>query len=130
VNPDLLLPIISVLIALSSLLIIVTRNKNKDIETIADRLARLETKVDVFWKDVSFDAARVLHSPHPEFARRDELLEKFMSAQLNINEAMELEAMLNEVLSKHDVESGQRMAASIVLRYLKDWYKSAETGMF
>lgn len=82
---------------------------------LAERLAKLETQVDVFWRGVTYDAARALHSPHPEFARRDHLLERFMAGTLTGPEMRELVAALSRVREDHDATAGERLAAGVVL---------------
>lgn len=89
-----------------------------DANMLVSRLIQVETKIDLFWRGLSVDAARVLHSPHPEWARRDALLEAFMSHRMTAEEAGELGAMLLEVFHDHDGDAGQRMAAAVVLKFL------------
>jgi RNase H-fold protein (predicted Holliday junction resolvase) len=119
---------VSTLVAIVALLLTAARSRRADTAALAERLARLETKVDVFWRGVSFDAARLLHSPHPKFARRDHLLEQFMAERLTGVEARELTKLMSEVLKDNRSDPGQRMAASVVLRYLAAWYDNAESG--
>lgn len=97
-------------------------------DRLAERLSAIETKVDVFWRGLSLDAARVLHSPHPQFARRDALLEAFMSGEITAPEVAELSSMLTQVVDDHTVEAGQRMAAAIVLKYLHTEYAIVSGG--
>ena len=116
------LSVASVLVAIIALVISAVRRRETDTTALAERLARLETKVDVFWRGVSFDAARMLHSPHPQFAERDRLLEKFLAETLTGPDAAKLGRMMSAVLDDHASDPGQRMAASVVLRYLTTWY--------
>jgi hypothetical protein len=119
---------VSTLVAIIALILTLARNSRAETASLAERLARLETKVDVFWRGVSFDAARLLHSPHPEFARRDHLLERFLAQRLTGTEARELTQMMSAILKDSTSDAGQRMAASVVLRYLASWYDTAESG--
>jgi hypothetical protein len=121
VNP-VVISMLGVAVGLAGFVYAMLRARGADVTAIAVRLAQLETKVDVFWRGVSFDAAAVLHSPHPRFARRDELLERFTAQELTVAEADELRQMMQAVVANHDTESGQRIAASIVLRALAAWY--------
>lgn len=89
-----------------------------DPQALINRLTAAETKIDLFWRGLSVDAARVLHSPHPEWARRDSLLEGFMAHRLAAEEAAELGEMLLEVFDNHEADPGQRMAAAVVLKFL------------
>lgn len=45
---------------------------------LLDRTTALETKVEVFWRNVAMDTAKIIHSPNPARRHVDELLEKFM----------------------------------------------------
>lgn len=90
---------------------------------IRERIARMETKVEVFWKDVSFDAAKILHTPHPENARRDYLLERFLAQQITSEELAELVITLKKIIEEKDREFGERTAASQLLRALERQYE-------
>jgi hypothetical protein len=90
---------------------------------IRERIARMETKVEVFWKDVSFDAAKILHTPHPENARRDYLLEQFMKQEITIDELKELVDTLKAIIDQKHREFGERTAASNLLRALERQYE-------
>lgn len=127
-TPELTVSGLSTLVAIAAFALTMTRGHRDETRTLAERLARLETKVDVFWRGVSFDAARLLHSPHPEFARRDELLERFQAQQLTAPEARELATMMSAILKDKKSDPGQQMAASVILRFLAAWYESAEAG--
>lgn len=100
-----------------------SNNSFHNYERLLERVKALETKVDVFWKAVSIDAAMLLHSPHPDLARRDMLLEKFTFDSLSPEEVQELHNMLNELLEDRSAGKDLRMAASIVLRRLSVEYK-------
>jgi hypothetical protein len=128
VTPELTISALSTLVAVAAFLLTMTRGRRAETQALTERLAKLETKVDVFWRGVSFDAARLLHSPHPEFARRDELLERFQAQNLTAAEARELATMMSAVLEERKSDPGQQMAASVILRYLAAWYKAAEAG--
>ncbi|MBF9133460.1 hypothetical protein I0C86_31545 [Plantactinospora sp. S1510] len=127
-TPELAISAVSTLVAIVAFVLTVTRRRHSETAALAERLAKLETKVDVFWRGVSFDAARLLHSPHPEFARRDELLERFQAQELTGAEARELGTMMSAVLKDKKAEPGQQMAASVILRYLSAWYEATEAG--
>jgi hypothetical protein len=47
---------------------------------VLDRVAILDTKVEVFWKNVAMDAAKIIHSPDPRRAHVDALIEDFQHA--------------------------------------------------
>lgn len=86
-------------------------------------MARMETKIEIFWKDVSFDAAKILHTPHPENARRDYLLEQFVSQQIKREELTELIGLLKLIIDEKSREMGERTAASNMLRALERQYE-------
>lgn len=124
--PPILIAAGSLLVAVVALAAGLARRRGEDTAGLADRLARLEVKVEVFWRGVAFDAARLLHSPHPQWERRDQLLEAFMSDRLSLEDAPELRRLMRDVVESAG-DDGQRMAASVVLRYLSLWL--AERGV-
>lgn len=85
---------------------------------LAERITVLETKVDVFWKKVAYDAASILHSPHtPEL---DRLLEAFQAGTLSPEDSAELIRRLEVIVSSREASSaGARVAAMIILRVLE-----------
>lgn len=121
--------IVGVVVSAIALAYTVNRNKKLDVEAIKkevadgkERLVKLETKVDVFWKGVGFDAAKILHSPHPEHARRDYLIERFMDERLTKEEMEELIRALIKARDDENVLKGERVAASIMLRAMEQRY--------
>lgn len=64
---------------------------------ILDRLAVIETKIDVYWRNVAMNAAQILHSPHPERAHVDALLEAFQAGTLDEKGHAELMGILKRV---------------------------------
>lgn len=125
---SILIEIISVLIALVAFYATqrnfsenVKRDVNKNSEQVNTRLSVLETKIELYWRNIALDQARILHMPHPEFARRDELLERLLSGEITLNELHELQEMLKAAIGGiHDSgDDGQRVAASILLRVIE-----------
>lgn len=88
------------------------------LNSVVERLVAVETKIDVFWKGIAIDAAKMLHQPHPEFARRDTLLEKFTFDELTREEAQELANALMPVYNS-STKIAERIAAGILLRTLR-----------
>lgn len=91
---------------------------------ILDRVAVLETKIEVFWRSVAMDAAKIIHSPDPDRAHIDALLDSFMAGTMTPVEEIELRAIL-EVIRDYDpavahltfpVYPGEQIAAAILLR--------------
>lgn len=86
------------------------------------QISVLEAKIDVFWKTVSIDAAKILHSPHPQHARRDELIEHFLADTLTWEELAEFAQTLRAAINDEHGLPGERMAASLLLRALEIRY--------
>jgi hypothetical protein len=62
--------------------------------SLLDRTSVLETKVSVFWKNVSSDAAMILHSPDPRRKPIDLLLEAFMEHRITEPQKRDLKKYL------------------------------------
>lgn len=116
-------------VALAGLVFTLARARAGDIAALHDRITRLatemagraatlETKVDVFWRSVTLPAAALLHSPHPEHARRDELLEALMAGRLGVGEAAELARLVEEMRADPATSPVEQLAAGSVLGYL------------
>lgn len=124
-TPGAWVAVAGVVIALAGLVATGRRNRGLDrrgmheqINTLGQRITALETKVDVFWRSVAFPAASALHSPHPEFARRDALLEALMDGRLDLAGAAELAGMVEQVRDDEAAPTVDRLAAGQVLGYL------------
>lgn len=112
-------PYISIALAILVLSYTVTRNRNKDVGELSARLSKLETQMEVLWRGVSFSAqvaATVLHSPHPEHARRDWLLENLQD--LDARQTEELRVMMVLVMEDKTIDLHARWAATAILNYL------------
>lgn len=107
-----------VAVALASLLWNARSASSRDMATLADRLARLETKVDLFWQGVAVKLAGLLHSPHPEHARRDYLIESFMDGSITVVELAELVEALELIKNDHGADTGAQVAAAVVLEFI------------
>lgn len=90
---------------------------------ILDRLAVLETKIEVFWRNVAVDVARVLHSPNPARAHVDALLEQLIDGQLSSSQREELRELLTRIRDYHHgdpsefpIYPGDQVAAAILLQ--------------
>jgi hypothetical protein len=100
----------------------ISRNRAGDITALRERITAIETKVDVFWRTVCMDAARILHRPDPRLARRDELIEKFLAETINRTELSEFIEILQRLIDDHDAAPGDRLAASIIFRSIESRY--------
>lgn len=100
---------------------------------VEDRVIVLETKTDVFWRNVSFDIARELHSPHrPEL---DRLLEKYYSRDVGPERMSQAEIRRMEFLLKWLIDSdhepkGDKVMAIILLSILKTLKDHGRKGMW
>lgn len=83
---------------------------------LASRITALEIKIEVFWRDVSFDAARTLHSPDPKHARMDYLIDAYIDGRQTEEELMELVTRLREKIDDQIGERSERLTASLMLR--------------
>lgn len=122
------IPLLAVIVAIISIYFsqrnfskTVQENMKRHSEEVSNRIVALEVKIDVFWRGVAFDQAKILHQPHPKWARRDALLEKLLSQEITNEELVELREMLQDAVGEvHDVgNEGQRVAASILLRIIE-----------
>lgn len=122
------IPLLAVLVAVAGIFFTqknfsetMQKEIQKNSENIASRISILETKVEVVWKGVAFDLAQVLHQPHPEYAERDDLLEKLLSDEISSTELLRLRDILkNTVGSIHDEGNyGERVAASMLMRIIE-----------
>jgi len=128
VNAATWIPLIAVFVAVIGLFLTqknfsTTLNKTleKESREISNRIVALETKVDVVWKGVAFDLATVLHQPHPEYAERDDLLEKLLSDDIKAQELLRLRDILKDTVGTvHDEGNyGERVAASMLMRIIE-----------
>lgn len=102
-------------------------DQNVRIGTILDRLAVMETKIEVFWRSVAMDAAKIIHSPDPRRAHIDALLESFMDGTMTPEEESDLRKVLVTMrdfepgISHLDfpVYPGEQIAAAILLRTME-----------
>jgi hypothetical protein len=84
---------------------------------ISDRVSVLETKIEVFWRNVAYDAAKILHSPHRPVL--DALLEKFYGETITRAEEESLRVMLIELTGQGEFTPSESLSAAILLRFLE-----------
>jgi hypothetical protein len=82
------LPIAAILISLIGLIYTFLRNQRTDdaelkkaLDVLSARVVAVETKIEVFWKGVSYSAAEALHSPDDHLGI-DKLIDKFRHGRL------------------------------------------------
>lgn len=101
----------------------------KSVEDLAVRVAQVEVKMSVFWKDVTYDAARILHKPHPEARPMDRLLERYMQEEISEEEVIELKEKLRQKIQSEEIDSGERTAASFMLRGIEALHPTKSGGL-
>lgn len=84
----------------------------------------LETKMEVFWRNMAVDVANVLHSPHEGWRGLDILLEKFRDETITDTEMSDLTAMLRMIVDGSfaelmTVSRADQVAASLLLRAIE-----------
>lgn len=90
----------------------------KEFSDLKTEVAIMQKQMEVFWKNVSFGAASILHSPHPENARTDYLLDQFRGNKITLKEERELIEILENILHSEE-KTPQANAANSLLAYLK-----------
>jgi hypothetical protein len=90
---------------------------------LSDRITVLETKMEVFWRNVGVELARVLHSPNPAREHVDKLLEEYMDGHLAGDRRQELAGILQYIRDWHQgdpsdfpIYAGDQVAAAILLQ--------------
>lgn len=136
-----LLPYVGILLSLISLAYAMLRARGADatatehrftkieavLEPIAgagSRLSVLENQMALLWKNVGFAASTALHSPHPERAELDSLIEKFQREELDWAEIGQFRTILQELQKDEHGDKGERLAAGMMLAVLEVKYQS------
>lgn len=128
--------IISILSVVNSVLISIysiRRNINKDakmleaefrskFEQMSNRIIVLETQVGAFWHNISVNLATVLHSPHPEHFRRDQLIELLQDGKLTLKDATEMISLLRKAINDDESAQSERAVAAILLSAIQQLY--------
>lgn len=112
----------AIIVALTALVTLFWKHLGPDARTrngqvvLAERLARIETKLDLFWKVVEQNIPRLLK--RPTHKRMDDLLDKMSMGGLNgdHSEAKELILLLEEDLKQQD--STRVLATTLILARL------------
>lgn len=94
-----------------------------DLTAVSTRASVLESKMDVFWKNVAFDVSKILHSPHAGWGDLDTLLEKFRAGSITGGEMADLiwqlHAMVEGKWESAQVTRADQVAASLLLRAIE-----------
>jgi len=90
-----------------------------------DRMAVMQTKIDVYWKTVenlAMDAAKIIHSPDPRRRHIDELLEAYREHCITPAQRTELRKLLEQIVDWEPgqdlgfpIHAGEQFAAAFVL---------------
>jgi hypothetical protein len=87
------------------------------------RVSILESKMEVFWRNVAIDVSKILHSPHEGWESLDALLDKFRAQSIDDAEMAELEGHLREMVDGQwepaEVTRADQVAASLLLRAIE-----------
>lgn len=93
------------------------------VSAIDTRTSLLESKMEVFWRNVAFDVSKILHSPHPGWENLDALLEKFRDQDIDAGEMAALEDHLRAIVDGQwepsQVSRADQVAASLLLRAIE-----------
>lgn len=100
----------------------VVEHNSVTLSGLSDRVVALETKMEVFWRNVGVALAGVLHSPDPARAHVDALLEALMEGRITDPEREELRGLLRYIKDYHPgdrsdfpIHGGDQVAAAILL---------------
>ena len=92
------------------------------LEPFAGRLYVLETKMELFWRSVAIDSAKILHQPDARRSHIDKLLEALMADKLTEQGEAELRGYLVKIRNWEPgvdvgfpVHPGEQTAAAILL---------------
>lgn len=99
------------------------RGSAAQVSAIDTRTSLLESKMEVFWRNVAFDVSKILHSPHPGWEGLDALLEKFRDQAITSPEMAVLEDHLRAIVDgqweQSEVSRADQVAASLLLRAIE-----------
>lgn len=107
---------------------------------VLDRIAIVETKIEVFWKAVAMDAAKIIHSPDPRRQEVDELIEAFQAATsgrgiMRADQYNDLREILHFMRdwepgtpSDFPIYPGEQFAAAVLLRTMDHALESSQKG--
>lgn len=100
-----------------------TRGLRSEMTAQDSRVSILESKMEVFWRNVAFDVSKILHSPHPGWENLDALLEKFRDEAITATEMADLETQLRDMVEGRwtpaEVTRADQVAASLLLRAIE-----------
>lgn len=99
------------------------RGVRSEVTAQGSRVSILESKMEVFWRNVAFDVSKILHSPHEGWENLDALLEKFRAVTISALEMADLETQLRDMVEGRwepaAVTRADQVAASLLLRAIE-----------
>lgn len=124
------LPYFSVVVSLLALGYAVTRNNKTDAETfkkeirdsvvsVDKRVAVVEFQNALFLKNLTITMGNVLHSPHPEDAETDYLIEQLQAGQITEDEKAKLIQWLGKLNAEHHHKTVKTVAAGFMMAMLQ-----------
>lgn len=121
VEDTILLPVLVAIIGAVSAVFtayIKTKGIAVTVKTTNERITVLETKVEVFWKFLEENIAKILHSPHtPEI---DALLDKLIDGKdIQKEEMIKLKNLLEDDLAKNIGQKRDAVAMAILIARLE-----------
>lgn len=101
-----------------------SREAHAEIEGLKGRIVAMETKIEIFWKGVSYSSAGALHSPHtPEL---DALIEQFQDGSIDDGGLARFKVMLEDLTEDEGETKFRRKLARDVLTLIHIRYEVAE----
>ena len=100
-----------------------------DLNTVQERIAVIESKIDVFWKNVAYDVSQILHSPHAGWERLDSLLEQFRDRTITPAGMEDLMRNLRVMVAgewESPVSRADQVAATLLLHAIEQVNDHAE----
>ena len=89
---------------------------SKQIKT-GERIATLETKMELFWKSISLGVTELVKSPTN--LRKDYLLDTMNNGDLDYEGALELQQTLYDEYHKKDLDSSRKLAYALIMGRLE-----------
>lgn len=94
-------------------------DSTKDAKETAQRLTILETQMGMLFPIVSKEFAFKLHKPHEKYKRRDELIEKYASDTITLDEMREFIELLKETARDNGASLMERNYAEFVIKTIE-----------
>jgi hypothetical protein len=83
------------------------------VAVLSQEMEKVKSENALFWKVIEPHIAKIIHSPVHK--SRDELVDKFVTSRVTMEEALMLEQQLREALARDDWSNEKRLAAALLL---------------